>query len=96
MKVEYHPSTTNDLNEAVRYYNEKQTTLGDQLRSEVYAAIELVRKNPEIYAEAQGVRRALVKRFPYSVVYKLLPNQRIRVLVIRHHKRHPEYGAVRQ
>lgn len=96
MKVEYHPSTTADLNEAVSHYNEQQPGLGATLRTEVYAAIAFVRQNPEIYAEAKGVRRALVKRFPYSIIYRLFPNQRIRVLVIRHHKRHPEYGSRRQ
>jgi plasmid stabilization system protein ParE len=81
MKVEYHPSTVADLNEAIRYYNDKQPELGNQLRTEIYAVIELIRKNPEIHAETNGVRRALVKRFPYSVIYKLLPNRRIRALV---------------
>lgn len=95
MRVEYHPEATVDLNEAVRYYAEQQPHLGDQRRSEVYAAIDHIHKNPEMYAEVQGVRRALVRRFPYSVLYRFVPNQCIRVLVIRHHKRHPEYGTGR-
>ena len=96
MKVEFHPSTTADLNEAVRYYNKQQPGLGNTLRTEVYAAIEFIQQNPEIYVAAKGVRRALVKRFPYSVIYKLIPDQCVRVLLIRHHKRHPEHGFRRQ
>ncbi len=95
MRVEYHPATIADLNEAVRYYNGKQPALGDRLRTEVHAAIELLREHPDMHAERRGVRRAMVKRFPYSIIYRLLPDGRIRVLVIRHHKRHPEFGAAR-
>jgi plasmid stabilization system protein ParE len=95
MKIEYHPLTTVELNDAIKHYNEQQPGLGDYLRSEVYAAIERIRDNPYLYAETRGVRRALVKRFPYSVVYRLLSTQHIRILVIRHHKRHPEYGSER-
>lgn len=42
MKVEYHPQTASDLNSAVDYYNERRAALGDELRVEVYAAIDRV------------------------------------------------------
>ena len=96
MKVEYHPSTATDLKEAVSYYNKQTPYLGEQLRAEVYATIEIIRQNPEIYAEEKGVRRALVKRFPYSVIYRILSSERLRVLVIRHHRRHPTHGSTRR
>lgn len=96
MKVEYHPATASELNNAVARYNNLHNGLGDSLRSEVYAAIDRIIDNPTIYPEVDGVRRTLVRRFPYSVLYRLLVNKRIRVLVIRHHKRRPEYGAGRQ
>lgn len=96
MKVEYHPLTTSDINEAVRHYNEQQNNLGNEYRAEVYAAIKRVRENPFLYAEVLGVRRALVKRFPYSVVYRVLDGEVIRFLLIRHHRRHEEYESKRQ
>lgn len=96
MTVEYHPSAASDLNDAIDYYDGQRAGLGAVLRADVYAAIERVIDNPELYAEVTGVRRALVQRFPYSVIYKRVSNSRIRILVIRHHKRHPEYGVGRQ
>lgn len=96
MKVEFHPLTIADLNEATQHYNGLQPGLGNQLRSEVYAVIEFIRENPELYTEVLGVRRALVKRFPYSVVYRVTNSQQIRVLLIRHHKRRPGHGSQRQ
>lgn len=96
MRVEYHPATVSELNEAVAHYNNQRSDLGASLRLEVYAAIDRIIDNPNLYPEMNGVRRILVRRFPYSVIYRLLTNNHIRVLVIRHHKRDPEYGAGRR
>lgn len=96
MRVEYHPSTTSDLNDAINHYNDKRTGLGDSFRVEVYAAIDRIIENPELFSEVKGVRRALVRRFPYSVVYRLITNECIRILIIRHHKRHPKLGTERE
>ena len=56
MRVEYHPLTVSDLNNAVVYYNQQRAGLGDELRTEVYAAIE--RASPSQYAVVmRGMRR---------------------------------------
>ena len=97
MRVDYHPLTVSDLNSAVAYYNRQRTGLGDELRSEVYAAIERVCANPAQYAVVQrGIRRCLVHRFPYAVLFRILSEDAIRLLVIRHHRRHPSFGLDRQ
>lgn len=96
MKVEYHPLTTSDLNEAANHYNEQKNNLGNEFRAEVYAAMKRVRENPYLYAEVVGVRRALVKRFPYSVVYRIINGERLRFLLIRHHRRHQDHGSERE
>lgn len=96
MKVEYHPSTASDLNDAFNHYDDLQAGLGNAFRDEIYAAIDRVLENPEIHAAVKGVRRALVKRFPYSVVFTVTRTDRVRILLIRHHRRHPEHGATRR
>lgn len=58
MKVEYHPSTVSDLNDAISHYNDERAGLGAAFRAEVYAAIDRVLENPHLYAEVSGVRRA--------------------------------------
>lgn len=96
MKIEYHPRAASDLNEAVAYYNRQRSGLGEELRNEVYAAIEQVRGDPLQYATVEhDIRRSLVRRFPYSVLFRLVNGEAIRVLVIRHHRRHPSFGLNR-
>lgn len=97
MRVEYHPLTVSDLNNAVVYYNQQRAGLGDELRTEVYAAIERVRANPSQYVIVErGIRRCLEHRFPYAVLFRIVSKDVLRVLVIRHHRRHPSFGLGRR
>jgi len=97
MKAEYHPETVNDLNSAVLRYNEIRPGLGDALRAEVYAAVDRVLSNPLAYPRVEGeIRRCLVHRFPYSVLFRIVAPEQARVLVIRHHRRHPSFGLNRR
>ena len=97
MTVEYHPLTVPDLNNAVTYYNQQRADLGDEFRSEVFAAIERVRLNPLRFVVVEHeIRRCFVHRFPYSVLFRLVNDQTIRILVIRHHRRYPSVGLSRR
>lgn len=96
MKVAFHPAAVADLNDAVAWYDRQRRGLGNTLRAEVDAAIDRIAANPISYPETQGLRRALVRRFPYSVIYRIVAQDEIRILLIRHHKRRPEYGRERR
>ena len=97
MIVDYHPLTVSDLNRAVSYYNRQRPGLGDQFRVEVYAVIDLVRSNPfQFPVVERDIRRGFVHRFPYAVLFRVVNDETIRVLVIRHHRRHPSFGLTRR
>ena len=96
MRVEYHPKTASELNSAIARYNDFRQGLGDELRLEVYAAIDRVLANPRQFAVVErDVRRCLIHRFPYSVLFRLTDEEVVRVLAIRHHRRHPRFGLGR-
>lgn len=97
MRVEYHPLTTSDLNSAVAYYNRRQSGLGDELRREVYESIDRVLESPAQFSIVSNrIRRCLVHRFPYAVLFRVESENVLRVLVIRHHRRHPGFGLRRR
>lgn len=97
MKVEYHPLAASDLNDAVVYYNRRRSGLGDELRAEVYSAIEKIRANPLQYGTVEyDIRRSFVRRFPYSILFRVVNDDLIRMLAIRHHRRHPQFGLRRE
>ncbi|MDZ7718644.1 MAG: type II toxin-antitoxin system RelE/ParE family toxin [Balneolaceae bacterium] len=97
MNLEYHPATVSDLNKAVRYYNKQRTGLGNELRTEIYKTIERIIENPYRYFVVdKNIRRCLVRRFPYSILFRVVGSDTIRILVIRHHRRHPDVGLSRR
>ena len=97
MRIEYHPLTVSELNNAVVYYNQQRARLGDELRTEVYATIDRVRASPLQYTIIErGMRRCFAHRFPYAVLFRIVSEGTVRVLVIRHHRRHPSFGLGRR
>jgi plasmid stabilization system protein ParE len=97
MRVEYHPLTTSDLNRAFTHYNRQRAGLGDELRTEVYASIERVLASPTQFSVvSRSIRRCLVHRFPYAVLFRIVSPDTLRVHVIRHHRRHPDFGLHRR
>ena len=60
---------------AVRWYESRRPGLGAELFDAVAATIELTEWQPEIGTAAYSnpqMRRILVERFPYQVVYRLI------------------------
>ena len=97
MRVEYHPQTADDLNAAVVHYNGLRVGLGDALRAEVYGAVDRILHNPEQHRVVENeIRRCFVHHFPYSVLYRAVGADLVRILVIRHHRRHPRFGLQRK
>ncbi len=97
MRVEYHPEAAEDLNCATDHYNAIRMGLGDALRVEVYGAIERLTQNPnQLRIVENEIRRCLVHRFPYSVLFRVMSPDLIRILAIRHHRQHEQFGLQRE
>lgn len=97
MNLYFHPDAETELVEAAIYYANVRPGLGESFISEMERATELIAGRPEIgvLVADQNIRRISVRRFPYSLIYRVL-SDRIRVLAISHHKRQPRYWLGRQ
>jgi plasmid stabilization system protein ParE len=71
---------------------EKATGLGLTFLDEIEKSTQRIVTNPMMYQRVGGeVRQATVTRFPYSILYAIEPDEKIRVLAIAHQKRRPGY-----
>jgi plasmid stabilization system protein ParE len=97
MRFIVHPRVQRDLRAALAYYEEEGGAgLADRFFEEAEATVEAVRRNPQgCHFIAEGLRRASFQSFPYHFVYEEDP-VRVRVLVLGHDKRHPDYGLRRR
>ena len=96
MEVKYHPLVRQDVLEAARMYHDISPRLAEEFDADLKATIAKAAANPMRFHMAdRGFRRANLKRFPYHFLYDIQPDF-IRVMIVRHHKRHPELGLDRR
>ena len=95
MRVEYHPAVEQDVAEALRRYDSVSHRLSEEFKAELQRMIALAAANPgRFHVIKPGFHRANLKRFPYYFVYLKLVDG-IRVTLVRHNRRHPDFGMER-
>jgi plasmid stabilization system protein ParE len=98
MRPTFHRLIQKDLRGALSYYDD---AAGPQLARRFYEEFEglvaAVEKNPTRFHGIAGspLRRANFPSFPYHLLFRETANG-ARVLVLRHHRRHPDYGMGRK
>jgi len=96
LPVIFHQLAESEMNEASAYYAQARPGLGDAFIAEVQRAIDTLAVSPLAGTEVEnGVRWWLVRRFPYSVLYRVRDDH-IRILAIAHQKRRPFYWCGRR
>jgi plasmid stabilization system protein ParE len=96
MRLAYHPAVQKDVNGILAYYEGVSTELADEFWKELGLIIELISANPQRgHPVRPGLLRVNLRRFPYHVLFRRLPLC-IRIIVVRHNKRHPKAGMSRR
>ncbi len=84
-----------DLADALLWYEDQAAGLGVEFFRAVEARFAAIQRNPELYPVVyRGVRRALVRRFPYSIYYRVESGS-ITVLACLHSRSHPRHWESR-
>jgi hypothetical protein len=88
-----------EMAEASRWYDAQRSGLGLTFLRSVGQIISRIEATPQTGSPVPGVaaadiRRVLIRRFPYDVVYIELPD-RAQVLAIAHHRRRPRFWVGR-
>ncbi len=96
MRLEYHPAVRQDVAEAMRRYKTVSQKLADDFKADLRGVIARALANPSRFHPIKpGFHRANLKRFPYHFICREIPGG-IRVTLVRHHRRHLEFGMERQ
>lgn len=92
----FHRLAERELEEAVDHYDEAAPGLGQDFLAEVRRAIDLLARHPQLASRLRSeIRRFVLDRFPYSLLYRHLSDGTIRILAVAHHKRRPSYWVGR-
>ena len=91
MSFAFHPEAEKELNEAIDYYEDIESGLGYDFALEVYSTINRSLDFPKAWSVLEGdVRRSLVRRFPYGVLYSEEKDE-IFIVAVMHLHRKPGY-----
>ena len=85
-----HREATFELRRAAAWYEERRAGLGDQVVLAFDGAVNDIVLAPEPWPAFAGLRRYMLDRFPYNIVFRFDDDQ-IEVLAFAHHRRRPDY-----
>jgi toxin ParE1/3/4 len=94
------PAAELESAEAATWYDDQSFGLGDEFLSEVEQAIAEIGRNPqsfsrlEYYSGPHDIRRHVLRRFPYLIVFSCRP-ETVLVVAISHARRQPLYWLER-
>ncbi len=95
MKVRFLKPAQLELDDAVAWYNDQAAGLGLEFLDEFDRAIRRALTHPLSCLEIEsGLRRCLLARFPYGVVYGL-DSDTVVVVAVAHLHREPRYWSDR-
>ena len=86
------PEAQTNITEAALWYEQRELGLGNRFTAETRQALKTISKMPFRFPLVRnGVRRLLLKHFPYSV-YFLPENDTVVILADLHHIGSPRHG----
>jgi plasmid stabilization system protein ParE len=98
MRLSFHSLVPKDLRGALGYYeDEAGPEIARRFQEEFEGLATAIEENPKRFHGVAGsrFRRANFRSFPYHLLFEETAGGP-RVLVLRHHRRHPDYGMGRK
>lgn len=86
----FHPLVQEEVRDAYLFYESRKTGLGDEFIDALDQHLHLISDNPNLFAvDFKEVRKAPLKRFPFSVYYEIYEDE-IFVYSVFHQSRKPK------
>jgi plasmid stabilization system protein ParE len=94
-ELEYLEEALEEAEAAARWYAERSATAAAAFSEELDAAESAIAQLPEAWPRFDhGTHRYLLRRFPFSIVYRVEP-RRILIVAVAHASRRPGYWKPR-
>lgn len=93
MSYSFHPEAEHEFLKSIDYYEDQQRELGIEFATEIQKTIQRIIAQPRIWAPlSKNIRRALVQRFPFGVLFHYEEvDDHLYIVAVMHLKREPDY-----
>ena len=97
MRVILHAKVHSDVDAVMEYYERVASReLAEDFYAEIREFIDEAAERPESFSvRERDLRRINLHRFPYHFLFRIVGDV-VRILVVRHHRRHPSFGVHRR
>ena len=97
MRLDLHPKVHTDVHAIMEYYERVASLeLADDFYTELRSFMLEAGERPESFSiRERDLRRANLHRFPYHFLFRIAGDA-VRILVVRHHRRHPSLAIRRR
>jgi plasmid stabilization system protein ParE len=93
--IKYHPAARREIKVSHAWYAQQSEDAADGFYEELLPAIDRVQQRPQLYPPyLYGTQRAVLDRYPFSIVYREEPRE-IQIIAVAHAKRRPGYWMKR-
>jgi len=90
-RLEFVPAARRELDDALDWYLERSVRAGEAFLHETERALTLIASSPTVWPSYEaGTRRHILRKFPYSIIFRAT-KVGIEVVAVAHHKRRPQY-----
>ncbi|MFZ5450936.1 MAG: type II toxin-antitoxin system RelE/ParE family toxin [Thermodesulfobacteriota bacterium] len=95
MRIRFLEIAQIELDEAIHFYNNEASGLGDLFLTEILKSLERIAKFPRSWHPcSKRTRRCQTRRFPYGIIYQIRKEE-ILVVAIANLHRKPDYWRER-
>jgi len=96
MRVLFTEFARYEMEDSILYYEREFPGLGKRFKEEVRKATKRIAEYPTAWSKERGeVRRYLLHKFPYKLLYSIEPDH-ILILAVAHQHRRPDYWIERE
>jgi toxin ParE1/3/4 len=97
MEIRFHRLAAREFREARSWYERRRPGLGDRFRAEVDRAVEQIAAAPDRPSPFRvWYRRLRIRRFPYTLYYRIYDDRIAFILAVAHDRRRPWYWLRRR
>lgn len=94
-QVRFSATAKAEFRNAVLWYEEERPGLGDEFARAVRKAADLIASGPERWPMKNGLRRYVLRRFPYTIACRFASDV-VEILAVAHHSRDPAASTDRR
>lgn len=97
MKARFVSAANRDIHRILEYYSDEAgADVAADFCDELEFIIDSIKRSPNSYPLIDDERRRILfQRFPFQIIYRVESTEFVRIIAVRHHKQHPDFGLDR-